>query len=337
MEVGRTGKVCEDQYWNIPRRYTVPASLVTGRKLTIALRVYSFVYDGGVNGTASAMSIHPHDDTSSPIGLAGKWCYFCEHNFGLIKDTHIMGHGERNSPHILFDNMILPLVPYALRGAIWYQGEGNAGSPELYARLQRDLIQDWRQHWGLPDFAFHLVQLPNFQAPMDHQPGSLWARFREAQTESLSLPNVGMAVTIDLGDADDIHPKNKMPVGERLAQSALAITYGRDIPACGPVADSFAEENGAIRCHFRFADDGLTTTDEAPPRLFFIAGEDRVFHPAEARIEKSTVVVRHADVAHPVAVRYAWADNPDGCNLANHSGLPASPFRSDRWQGGLIL
>jgi len=118
---------------------------------------------------------------------------------------------------------------------------------------------------------------------------------------------------------------------ERLAQSALAITYGHDLAACGPVADSFAEEEGAIRCRFRFAGNGLATTDGAAPRLFFIAGEDRVFHPAEARIEKSTVVVRHAGVPHPVAVRYAWADNPEGCNLANNAGLPASPFRSDRW------
>ena len=331
IEVGRTGKDCEEEYWNIHRNYTVPASAVTGHTLTIAVRVYSFIYDGGIIGAASDMNIHPKNDDAS-CALAGKWHFCCEHDLGLVTSTHLMGHGERNSPHILFDNMIQPLLPYALRGAIWYQGESNAGN-ESYARLQRDLIHDWRWHWGLPNLAFHLVQLPRRapRPPVDYQPDSTWARLREAQAEVLSLENAGMAVTIDLGEAEDIHPKNKMPVGWRLAQSALAITYGKDLPACGPVADSFTGESGAIRCHFRFADDGLRTTDGAPPNLFFIAGDDRVFHPAEAWIEKSTVVVCHADVPRPVALRYAWADNPEGCNLANHAGLPASPFRSDRW------
>ena len=330
-EIGRTGKDREDMHWNVPRSYRVPASSVTGCAITIAVRVYSFVYDGGLIGPAAAMNIHPGDDSSSPRRLAGTWRYCREHDLGLVTETHVMGHGERNSPHILFDNMLQPLVPYALRGAIWYQGESNAGESQTYARLQRDLIEDWRRQWGIPEFAFHLVQLPNFNAPSEHDPASNWARLREAQVDALSLPNVGLAVTIDLGEAGDIHPKNKMPVGERLAQSALALTYGRESVACGPILDHVAISDRGIRCEFRNAGSGLHAIDDCPLRRFFIAGSDRVFHPAEAVIEGTTVVVSHPDVDGPVAVRYAWSDNPEGCNLGNTAGLPASPFRSDRW------
>ena len=331
VEIGRTGKDREDQYWNAPRAYTIPAVVVTTRTLVIAVRVYSFVYDGGIIGADAQMSVHVPGAPDSPRALAGDWRYQCEHDLGLVKETHLMGHGERNSPHMLFDNMLQPLAPYALRGALWYQGEGNAAEAGLYTRLMRDLILDWRQQWGLPALAFHLVQLPGFQAAKAHQPDSHWAHLREAQSAALSLPHTGMAVTIDLGEAGDIHPKNKIPVGERLAQSALALTYGHDLIPCGPLAEKFITEDGAIRCHFIHSGANLVTTDDRPPRLFFIAGEDRAFHPAEARIEGTSVIVRHALIPQPVAVRYAWADNPEGCNLANRDGLPASPFRSDRW------
>jgi sialate O-acetylesterase len=331
IEVGRTGKGREDQHWNVPRIYTIPASAVTSSRLQIAVRVYSFVYHGGLIGPADTMRLQPANSSDGPCPLTGVWTYHCEHDLGFVTESHVMGHGERNSPHILFDNMIQPLIPYALRGAIWYQGEGNAGTPDIYTGLQRNLIQDWQRQWGLPDFAFHLVQLPGFQSPQDHQPDSLWARLRETQTTALALPHVGMAVTIDLGEAGDIHPKNKIPVGERLAQSALSVTYGRDLVACGPIVQKFIWEDSSIRCHFRHVGKGLVTTDGATPGTFFIAGKDRVFHPAEACIEESTVVVRCPAVSRPVAVRYAWADNPEGCNLANRDGLPASPFRSDKW------
>lgn len=331
IEVGRTGKDQEDQYWNQPRAYTIPASAVSGTTLLVAVRVYSFIFDGGIIGSARDLRIELDATAGNSLPLAGEWRYQCEHDLGVVKESHLMGHGERNSPHMLFDNMLLPLVPYALRGAIWYQGEGNAGEAQLYTRMMRDLILDWRRHWGQRDFAFHLVQLPGFQAAREHQPDSHWAHFREAQTAALSLPHTGMAVTIDLGEAGDIHPKNKIPVGERLAQSALALTYGRDVIPCGPLASQFTIETDAIRCRLQHAGDMLTTTDGQAPRLFFLAGEDRVFHPAQARLEGATVVVRSAHVTNPVAVHYAWADNPEGCNLAGPGGLPASPFRSDRW------
>jgi sialate O-acetylesterase len=294
--------------------------------------VYSFVYDGGFHGSDASMHLGPADNPETHAPLAGDWRYHCEHDLGLVTETHLMGHGERNSPHILFDNMLKPLVPYALRGAIWYQGESNASQADIYTRLLRDLVLDWRREWGRPDFAFHLVQLPNFQAAKDHQPDSTWARLREAQTAALSLPHVGMAVIIDVGEAGDIHPKNKIPVGERLATSALARTYGHDMPPNGPLFNSLTiAADGSARCAFSDAGQGLTTTDGKPLRLFFIAGEDRIFRSAQARIEGTEVVVSHPAVKRPAAVRYAWADNPHGSNLAGPTGLPAGPFRTDRW------
>jgi sialate O-acetylesterase len=330
VEIGRTGKDREERFWNVPRTYTIPATLVTGQKLSIAVRAYSFIYDGGLIGPADDMRLACGSDSSIP--LAGPWRYRCEHDFGLIVPPPVvMGHGEPNSPHMLFDNMIQPLVPYALRGAIWYQGESNESAASRYPRLLRDLIEDWRRQWGRPSLAFHLVQLPGFRVPQAHQPDSTWAVLREAQTSVLSLPHTGMAIAIDLGEAGDIHPKNKVPVAERLAQNALAITYGLPLTPCGPVTDTFTVNGGSIRCDFRHAEKGLVTTDGAAPSHFFLAGDDRVFHRATARIEKNSVLVSSPAVPKPVAVRYAWADNPEGCNLANSEKLPASPFRSDRW------
>jgi sialate O-acetylesterase len=298
----------------------------------IAVRVYSFIYDGGLIGPAADMRLHPVGAPAAALPLAGSWRHRCEHNLGLIVPPGaLMGHGEPNSPHILFDNMIAPLVPYALRGAIWYQGESNESAPHLYSRLLRDLIEDWRRHWGLPALAFHLVQLPGFRQPQAYEAESKWARLREAQASVLLLPQTGMAVVIEFGEAGDIHPKNKIPVGERLAQSALAVTYARPLAPCGPLADKFTVTGNALRCDFRFAETGLATLDGAAPSHFFVAGEDGIFHPASARIEESSVVVTSPAVPKPVAVRYAWADNPEGCNLASAEKLPASPFRSDRW------
>ncbi|OJV07957.1 MAG: hypothetical protein BGO12_11985 [Verrucomicrobia bacterium 61-8] len=331
LEVGRTGKDREDAYWNQPRIYTVPAALVDGPTLNIAVRVYSFVYDGGLTGPAAVMNIHPAGSPAECLGLSGEWKCRREHDLGLVLETHLMGQGERNTPHILFDNMIQPLIPYALRGAIWYQGESNASEHHTYAQLQRDLIEDWRRQWGLPGLAFHLVQLPGFKTPQDHEPESTWARLREAQADALALPGVGMAITLNLGDADDIHPKDKMPVGERLAQSALAITYGAAVTATGPILDRIEIDGSQIVCIFRNADSGLVTMDQALPRPFFMAGTDRVFHPAEAVLKGNTVSVKCPAVTEPVAVRYAWADNPAASNLASSEGLPASPFRTDNW------
>lgn len=333
VEIARTGSGTEDRFWNVQRAYAVPASLVTGRRLVIAVRVYSFIYDGGLIGPAASMNVHPAGaPAADAIPLHGAWRHRNEHNFGIVSaPPAIMGHGEPNTPHMLFDNMIAPLVPYALRGAIWYQGESNEGAPDLYARFLRDLVLDWRRHWELPSLAFHTVQLTSFRVPQEHQPDSKWALIREAQAELLSLPGTGIAVITDVGESADIHPKNKVPVGERLAQSALARDYGRPLVPNGPLATGFTFANGSARITFSDTDGPLATADQAAPRTLVIAGADKIFHPATGRIEGTVLVVTSSAVTVPVAVRYAWADNPEGANLAGASGLPASPFRSDRW------
>ena len=241
----------------------------------------------------------------------------------------------RSSPHrpsVLFNAMIHPLIPFAIRGAIWYQGESNAGRAYQYRKLFPAMIQDWRRAWGQGDFPFLYVQLANFMKAQD-QPGvSAWAELREAQTMTLALPNTAMAVTIDVGDAADIHPKNKQDVGKRLALAALARAYGRDIPYSGPLYQSMKVEGDSVRLRFQHVDGGLVAQGGEPLRGFAIAGDDRNFVWADAKIDGNTIVVRSDKVARPVAVRYAWADNPV-CNLFNKAGLPASPFRTDDWPG----
>ncbi len=235
-------------------------------------------------------------------------------------------------PSGLFNAMIAPIVPYAIQGAIWYQGESNAGRAYEYRTLFPAMIQDWREAWAQGDFPFLFVQLANFM-PARPEPGeSAWAELREAQLMTLSLPKTGMAVAIDIGDANDIHPRNKQDVGKRLALNALAIAYGKKVVYSGPIYERMKREGNAIRLYFKHVDGGLTTPNGEPLKGFAIAGADRKFVWADARIGGNTVVVSSPQVPEPVAVRYAWADNPV-CNLYNRAGLPASPFRTDDWPG----
>ncbi|NSW80263.1 MAG: sialate O-acetylesterase [Chthonomonadetes bacterium] len=235
-------------------------------------------------------------------------------------------------PSGLFNAMIMPIVPYAIQGAIWYQGESNAGRAYEYRTLFPAMIQDWRKAWGQGDFPFLFVQLANFMATKPEPGESAWAELREAQLMTLRLPKTGMAVAIDIGEADDIHPRNKQDVGKRLALNALAIAYGRKIDYSGPIYSHMKREGNRIRLYFKHVDGGLTTPNGEPLKGFAIAGADRKFVWADARIEGNTVVVSSPQVSEPVAVRYAWADNPV-CNLYNRAGLPASPFRTDSWPG----
>ena len=233
-------------------------------------------------------------------------------------------------PAGLFNAMLMPLTPYAIRGAIWYQGESNADRPAQYRKLFPAMIRDWRRAWEEGDFPFLFVQLANWGIDQRH---SNWPKLREAQLKTLSLPKTGMAVTIDIGDGSDIHPKNKQEVGYRLALAAQAIAYGRDVMYSGPIYESMAVEGEKIRLRFNYVYAGLVSKNWPAPTLsgFEIAGEDRKFVGAEAKIEGETVVVRSENVPHPVAVRYAWGMNP-WCNLYNRAGLPASPFRTDDWE-----
>ncbi len=237
-------------------------------------------------------------------------------------------------PGGLFNGMIMPLAAFTIRGVIWYQGEGNSDRPVQYRKLFPALIRDWRRVWGEGDFPFLYVQIANWGA---NRPELNWPKLREAQLMALQLPNTGMAVTIDIGDGSDIHPKDKQDVGYRLALAAQAIAYGRDVVYSGPAYEGMSVEGNKIRLRFKFAEDHLIAKGSPPSALngFEIAGADRKFFAAEAKIEGSTVVVHSEHVEAPVAVRYGWAMNPL-CNLYNRAGLPASPFRTDDWDDSFV-
>lgn len=238
------------------------------------------------------------------------------------------GPGGRNMPAGLFNGMIHPLIPYALRGVVWYQGEQNGdGHPLEYRALFPAMIRQWRADFGQGDLPFYFVQLPNCLRPRDPT-GAAWAWLREAQSEVLTLPNTAMAVTIDVGDPHNIHPKNKQEVGRRLALLVRAHLWGEAVASSGPVFQGVKREGGALRIEFAHAA-GLTSRG-APLIGFEIAGADRRFVPALARIDGETVVVQANAVSAPVAVRYAWSNSPTAC-LFNSAGLPAAPFRSDQW------
>lgn len=233
-------------------------------------------------------------------------------------------------PGMLFNGKIAPLIPFAMRGAVWYQGESNASRAFQYRTVFPTLIRDWRKRWG-NDFPFIFVQLANFRE-VEKEPGdSTWAELREAQSMTLrKLSNTGQAVITDIGEANDIHPRNKQDVGKRLALWALANTYGKQIEFSGPSLASIEVLTGKIEVRFNHSD-GLTAK-EGELKGFAIAGEDRKFVWADAKIVDGVVHLSHKDVANPIALRYAWANNPVA-NLYNAAGLPASPFRTDNWPG----
>jgi sialate O-acetylesterase len=237
-------------------------------------------------------------------------------------------------PDNLYNGMLLPVIPYGIRGVIWYQGEGNVGRAYQYRALFPTLIKSWRADWQQGDFPFYFVQLANFMANRPQPQESAWAELREAQSMALKLSHTGQAVIIDIGDSGDIHPKNKQDVGKRLALWALAKDYGMNVVCCGPMYRSMEKNGSQIVVHFE-AGGGLVVKNGDRLKGFAIAAADKKFVWADARIVRDTVVVSSPQVRSPVAVRYAWADNPV-CNLYNKADLPASPFRTDDWPGVTI-
>ena len=233
---------------------------------------------------------------------------------------------DQHNATVLFNGMINPVIPYAIRGALWYQGESIVGGAEgraLYPRVQAALINDWRKLWNQGEFPFYIVQLAALKA------NSNSPEVRAAQATVLALPNTGMAVTIDIGDPKDVHPHNKQDVGDRLARIALANVYKRKLEFLGPAYKAMKIEGQAIRLSFTHLGGGLLAKG-GPLKTFTIAGADGKFVPAEAKIAGKTVVVSSAEVPSPAAVRYAWESFPEGCNLYNTDGLPAAPFRTDK-------
>lgn len=255
----------------------------------------------------------------------------------------ISGKGDQQKPTFLYNAMVNPIKPYAIKGALWYQGEANGVEGDSYFYKMKALIEGWREVWGQGEFPFYYVQLPNFTKVIkDPEGGKGWARIREAQAKALSIPNTGMAITIDIGEERNIHPKNKQDVGKRLAALALSRLYGKDVVSSGPLYKEQKIEGNKIRISFDYAKGGLMagTKNKLDPvkevsanqiDWFAIAGKDKKWYWAKAKIEGETVVVSSDKVSAPVAVRYAFTPNPEGAKLYNKAGIPASPFRTDNW------
>ncbi|HEY3331511.1 MAG TPA: sialate O-acetylesterase [Capsulimonadaceae bacterium] len=326
VKVGARGssRTHDVQYWNQAREYRVPGNLVRAGKNIVAIRVSDSAGQGGLWGApAETMFVQLADGTDKVnLPLSGEWRYSVE----LTLPAAPSNPESPNRPTVLFNAMINPLIPYAVRGAIWYQGESNAGRAVQYQTLLPTLIQDWRTRFG-GDFSFHIVQLANFMDRSDTPRESAWAELREAQTlTTTKLPNVGLALAIDIGEAKDIHPKNKQEVGRRLGLAAEAITYKRKVAYSGPVFKNMRIADGKAELTFSHTDGGLKISGDTL-KGFAICGPDKKYVWAQAQIVGDKVIVSAPNIPQPASVRYAWGDNPE-CTLVNGAGLPAVPFRT---------
>ncbi len=307
-----------------PRRYTVKNGLLKAGKNLVVIRVTNTSGKGGFVPDKQYELIVGNQT----IDLQGDWEYKVGEVFPPVTEKSAP---SAYTPTALYNAMIAPFLPYSLKGFVWYQGESNVGKPGVYESLLPALANDWRTKFKQPELPFLYVQLPGFQDRNFLPSESNMAVLREGQLKSLNIPRSGMAVTLDLGEWNDIHPLTKKPIGERLALAARKIAYGENIVSSGPIYESNAIEGNRIRIRFRETGSGLAIkkTDEDELTYFAIAGKDKKFVWAKAIIERNTVVVWSDEVAEPMYVRYGWADNPDGANLINVEGLPASPFRTD--------
>ncbi|MCC6783729.1 MAG: 9-O-acetylesterase [Planctomycetes bacterium] len=319
-------RVGDTQGWNRARRYRVPGRLVRGGATTIAVRAHDTAGEGGILGDAARLRVQLADDAdgAQAVGLAGDWRIARGVDQKSLPPRPALDAVGPGDPSALWNGMIAPLAPYAIRGAIWYQGESNVGRHEQYRELFPAMIADWRRSFGRGEFPFLFVQIAPFAYGGDVGEAA-W--LRDAQRRTLGvLANTGMAVTMDIGDPRDIHPRNKRDVGRRLALWALAKTYGKDLVHSGPLFREARPEGRVLRVQFAHAA-GLRTRDGQAPKGFEIAGLDGVWHQATARIEGETLLLECAELAEPVWVRYAFgaADQP---NLENGAGLPAASFIS---------
>jgi sialate O-acetylesterase len=322
-------KVGETVGYDQIRKYTVPATANNGSLLHIAVRVFDGAGDGGIYGGTEQPRLE--GPNGEQLSLVGDWK--CKVGYDLAKlPTKPNAMEGPNRPTVLYNAMVKPFVDFKIKGAIWYQGESNADSKDApYQQLLPALIQDWRKQWNNEKMPFYFVQLANFKAKsLTPQPSS-WARLREAQRQTLKLPYTGMAVITDIGDAQDIHPKNKQDVGRRLGWIATAQLYGKKIPYSGPVLAHWTTKAAEMQLSFNPMGKKLVLKGaDKRNASFTIAGADQVFYPAEVKQVGNKLIVSAKEVPSPVAVRYGWADNPD-LVLYNDAGLPASPFRTDSW------
>ncbi|MFD2933198.1 sialate O-acetylesterase [Spirosoma flavum] len=317
---------------NKARDYVLPDGLLKTGRNVIAVRVTDASGSGGLMGRPDQLTL---SGESLTIPLAGIWKYRVANVF-----SSSFMPGPNTYATQLFNAMLNPLIPYAIEGAIWYQGESNAGRAYQYRKTFPLMIQDWRQHWGY-DFPFLFVQLASYNsANGDSQHGSAWAELREAQTMTLQLPNTGMAVASDIGERTDIHPKNKLDVGNRLAAEAMRVAYQKsgvsatESPSRGPMLDKMTVDGNRAIITFRNGGGGLMAKDKyGYLKGFEVAGADQKFYYAKADIQGNSVVVHADSVTVPVAVRYGWADDNGDVDLYNQENFPAVPFRTDTWKG----
>lgn len=322
--VGTTG------YQYPPRRYDIPSDLLREGENTIVVRVISNTGKGGFVPDKPYEVVFENDT----LDLKGEWQY----RFGAVMEPLAGETFIRWKPAGLFNGMIAPLLNFSIKGVVWYQGESNADRSGEYASLFPALINNWRNMWNDGNLPFLYVQLPNYMESRAQPSESNWALMREAQLKTLSVPNTGMAVTIDVGEWNDIHPLNKKDVGYRLALAAQYVAYGdADIVYSGPVYQDMKIDGKQIILSFANIGSGLTAKGGGDLEHFAIAGSDRKFVWAQAFIENDKVIVWSDKISNPVAVRYAWADNPEGANLYNKEGLPASPFRTDGWTASVPI
>jgi sialate O-acetylesterase len=310
------------------RQYVLEPGVLKQGKNIVVVKVTDTGGGGGLKGNKDQLFLEV--GTKKTL-LDGTWEY---RSSVLTTDFGITQTGPNVFPSQLYNAMIAPLTQFGIKGIIWYQGEANAGKAFKYQTIFPSLIKNWRTKWGY-EFPFYWVQLANFMAPDEEPKESQWAELREAQTKTLSLPQTGQALAIDIGEAGDIHPRNKQDVGYRLALEALKKTYNKNIISSGPMYESMRNEANAIKVSFSNKGAGLTAKGDKYGYLrgFSIAGADKKFVWAKARIEGDEVVVYSEEVKEPVAVRYAWCNNPGDANLFNVDGLPACPFRTDSWPG----
>jgi len=310
-----------------PRRYDVPAGLLKPGKNLIVIRITNTAGKGGfVPDKHYALTTG-----SENIDLRGDWQYKVGEVFPpKTRSDNYNFFSAQNEPTGLYNTMVAPAINYAIKGVLWYQGEANTSKPDEYEQLMRALITDWRDKWHEGNIPFIYAQLPGFME-VDYSPEeSKWAQLREAQLETLSIPNTAMAVAIDAGEWNDIHPLDKKDVGERMALAAEKIAYGDPaLVSSGPIYQSAKIEGNKIVITFTSTGSGLVAKGGGELNQFAIADETGKYVWANAIIEGNKVIVWNDEVAHPVYVRYAWADNPEGANLYNKEGLPASPFTTD--------
>ena len=338
VEIGRTGKDLEEHYWDTERCYAIPGDLVKAGKNVIAVRAFSYAYDGNLSGKAEMFRIERADGNGVAIPTDGEWKATAEHDLGITETVPgaTVGAGCVNGPAALFDSMIHPLIPYGIGGVIWYQGESNTHKIRRsvrYGNMLANMIEDWRFRFEQGDFPFIQVELANFRERSLYDAKSAWAPLREQQQSVCRrLKNVYMATAIDVGDANDIHPQDKKSVGCRLAAHALKSVFRKERVAGGPQYESFQLEPGGVRIFFR--NEGKLVLKENAARCFYVANDTkREFIPADSvEVDGNSIFVRASAAGNfPSAVRYGWSDNPE-CVLYNDAGLPASPFRTDCWQ-----